>query len=327
MNRKVSFTGNGTEKDFSKKENLTSSSLPKDIDKTPKSDIIFKILFGNPKKPALLIDLLNSIIKADAPITHVSIEKTELTPEFLGKRGVRLDILAQTSDNRIINIEIQKHDEHNMISRSMFHWSKLFSGQAVVSEKYEDLKRTVCINILNFSMMDDKRFWHKYFVKDEETNEKLTDLLELHFFELPKIKKMPSEGSIMFWLEFINDPESKKIAGRYQEKKVYAEAREAYYRAIADPEVQELLRIRDKAEKDYLDAIARAADKATKKAEEKAKKREKQLVEKAEKEKKQLEEKAKAEKIESAKTALSMGLSVDQVSKITGLSLDEVKKL
>ena len=297
--------------------------LSKDIDKTPKSDIIFKILFGNPKKPALLIDLLNSVIETEKPITHVNIEKTELNPEFLGKRGVRLDVLAYTSDNRIINIEIQKHDEHNMISRSMFHWSKLFSGQAVVSERYEDLKRTVCINILNFSMLKDKRFWHKYFVKDDETNEKLTDLLELHFFELPKIKKEPAEGSVMFWLEFINNPESKKIAGRYQEKKIYAEARDAYYRAIADPEVQELLRIMDKAEKDYQDSVARAEDRVRKEAEEEKA----ELIKKAEEEKAELKAKAYAEKRESAMRFLKMGLSVKQVAEGSGLSLDEINEI
>ena len=316
MRKKESSSIEGVVHSDSVEESMYSNSLSKNIDKTPKSDVIFKILFGNPKKPELLIDLLNSIIETQTPITHVEIKKTELTPEFLGQRGVRLDVLAQTSENQIINIEIQKHDEHNMINRSMFHWSKLFSGQAVVSERYEDLKRTVCINILNFSIKDDDRFWHKYFVKDEETNERLTDLLELHFFELTKINKVPTRGSVMFWLEFINNPESKKIADRYQEKKIYEEAREAYYRAIADPEVQELLRIRDKAEKDYLDAIARAEDRAIKKEQAKA-----------EKEKKQLEEKALKEKIESAKTALTMGLSVEQVAKITGLSPEEIQKL
>ena len=316
---------------MNRKEKVMSSFLSKDIDRTPKSDIIFKILFGNPKKPNLLIDLLNSVIETDFPITHVNIKKTELTPEFLGKRGVRLDVLAQTSDDRIINIEIQKHDEHNMINRSMFHWSKLFSGQAVVSERYEDLKRTVCINILNFSMLKDKRFWHKYFVKDDETNEKLTDLLELHFFELPKIKKEPAKGSVMFWLEFINNPESKKIAGRYQEKKVYAEARDAYYRAIADPEVQELLRIRDKAEKDYTDALARRKEKGEKLGAEreraKAEKEKAELKAEAEKEKAELKAKSDAEKRESAKKMLLRGLEASDIADIIGLSLDEINEI
>ena len=268
------------------------------IDKTPKSDVIFKILFGDPKHPRLLLHLLNAVVETEFPITHVDIQKTELTPEFLGQRGVRLDILAKTTEGCFINIEIQKHDEHNMISRSLFHWSKLFSGQAVVSEKYEDLKRTICINIMNFSLFTDKRYWHKDFLIDSETNEKLTDLLEIHFLELPKVRKLPTEGAIMFWMEFINNPESEKIKDLYKTEKVYEEAKEAYYRIIADPEVQELLRIRDKAEKDYQDALAR------KKA-----------------------EGANEKAIAVAKKMLSMGLSIEQVAEATSLSVDDIQKL
>ncbi len=301
-------------------DNFGVDSLSKNIDQTPKSDVVFKILFGNPKHPRLLLHLLNSVVETSSPITHIDIRKTELTPEFLGQKGVRLDILAKTSEGCLINIELQKQDEHNMIHRSMFHWSKLFSGQAVVSERYEDLKRTICINILNFSLFKDKRFWHKHFVTDSETNERLTDLLELHFLELPKVKKLPTESPIMFWLEFINDPDSKKIEHMYGTEAVYQEARVAYHRAIADPEVQELLRIRDKAEKDYSDALARRQEKGEKIGAEKERK-------KAEKEKKQLVEKAKAEKIESAKNLLKAGISAEIVASSLGLSLGEVKKL
>jgi len=285
------------------------SSLSKNIDQTPKSDVVFKILFGNPKHPRLLLHLLNAVVETSSPITHVDIKKTELTPEFLGQRGVRLDILAKTSEGCLINIELQKQDEHNMIHRSMFHWSKLFSGQAVVSERYEDLKRTICINILNFSLFKDKRFWHKHFVTDSETNERLTDLLELHFLEVPKVRKLPTKSPIMFWLEFINDPNSKKIEHMYETEAVYQEARVAYRRAIADPEVQELIRIRDKAEKDYFDALARRQEKGEKIG--------------AEREQK----KAKAEKIESAKKMISKGLSIEDISDFTGLSIEEIKKL
>ena len=318
MNRKVSQKNAGEVK--LNEDNFGVNSVSKNIDQTPKSDVVFKILFGNPKHPRLSLHLLNSIVETRSPITHIDIRNTELTPEFLGQKGVRLDILAKTSDGCLINIELRKQDEHNMIHRSMFHWSKLFSGQAVVSERYEDLKRTVCINILNFSLFKDKRFWHKHFVTDSETNKRLTDLFELHFLELPKVKKLPTESPIMFWLEFINDPDSKKIEHMYGTEAVYQEARVAYHRAIADPEVQELLRIRDKAEKDYLDALARRQKKGEKLGAEKERK-------KAEKEKKELVEKAKAEKIESAKRALSMGLTVDQVSKITSLSIKEIKGL
>jgi len=73
--------------------NFRADFLSKNIDQTPKSDVVFKILFGNPKHPRLLLHLLNAVVETSSPITHVDIKKTELTPEFLGQRGVRLDIL------------------------------------------------------------------------------------------------------------------------------------------------------------------------------------------------------------------------------------------
>ena len=90
---------------------------------------------------------------------------------------------------------------------------------------------------------------------------------------------------------------------------IYSEAKEAYEKAIADPEVQELIRVREKAEMDYKDAMARNYDKG--RAEERAK---------AEKEK-------LAEKIEMAKNFLKMGLSIEQVSQGTGLSIKEIEAL
>lgn len=102
----------------------------------------------------------------------------------------------------------------------------------------------------------------------------------------------------MFWMEFINNPESEKIRDLYQTEEIYEEAKEAYYRVIADPEVQELLRIRDKAEKDYQDALAR---------------------------KKEEGENKKA--VEVAKKMLAKSVDFADISEFTGLTMDEISKL
>ena len=286
----------------------------KGIDMTPKSDVIFKILFGNQKHSRLLIHLLNAIIRDESPITEVEIKQTELTPEFLGQRGVRLDILAKTEKGRLINVEIQKKNEHNMVERSLFHWSRVFSGQAFVSERYENLKKTICINIMAFRLFEDGRFWRRGVFSDSETQERLVDLLEIHFLELPKIKKMPADSPLMFWLEFINNPESEKIKNMYTLEAVYEEAKKAYSHAIADPAIQEMIRVREKAEMDYRSAMANARIKghAEGHAEGRAEGR-------AEGEKKKA--------IETARNLLAMNLSVEQISQATGLSIEEVKSL
>ena len=287
-------------------ELIESDLVDKNIDKTPKSDVIFKILFGNPKHPRLLLRMLNAIIENPQPITAVEIKQTELTPEFVGQRGVRLDVLAKTLDGQLINVEIQKNNEHNMVPRSLFHCAKIFSGQAVISEKYEDLKRTVCINIMNFKLFDDSRYWHKNWVTDSETHEKLTDLLELHFLEIPKIKKLQPNSELLFWLEFINDPFSDKIKGMYELEEVYAEAKSAYEKAIADPKVREMLRVREKAEMDYKDAMVRNYDKG---------------------EKAGIEKGAHNAKIETARNLLKVGVDINVIATAVGLSIEEIEKI
>ena len=300
---------------------IESGISERNIDKTPKSDIIFKILFGDQKHPRLLIHLLNSIIKDPKPITSVEIKQTELTPEFVGQRGVRLDVLAKTSDGKLINVEIQKHNEHNMIQRSLFHCAKIFSGQAVVSEKYEDLKRTICINIMNFKLFDDARYWRRDWLSDSETHERLTDLLEIHFLELPKIRQVPADSPMLFWMEFINDPFSDKIQDMYALEEIYSEAKLAYEKTIADPSVRELLRIREKADMDYKDAMARNYEKGEKIGIEKG-------IEKGRAEERAKAEAEKhAEKIETAKRLLSIGLSVEQIASATGLPAATIESL
>lgn len=275
------------------------------IDKTPKNDVIFKILFADPKHPKLLIALLNGVLKPKDPIVAVSIQSPELKKEYLMQRGVRLDILATDEKGEIINIEMQKKDEHNMRERAVFHCSRLFAGQAEVSDKYEDLKKTTVISVLNFNLFDNDSYWNKFFLMNPETKERLTDLVEIHFLEIPKARKKGVKDPLEFWLKFIDNPEADEIKHSYLWDEVFKEATECYKKVIADPETQELIRIREKAEMDYNSRMYAETEKARKEEREKAKK----------------------EKFEMARRMLAMGLSLEQVAQISGLSAKEIENL
>ena len=49
----------------------------------------------------------------------------------------RLDIVATTDANVKINIEIQLKNEYNMVKRTLFYWSKLYSSQIDSSDGYD----------------------------------------------------------------------------------------------------------------------------------------------------------------------------------------------
>ena len=103
-----------------------------------------------------------------------------------------MDIKAKTNKGELINIEIQIKDEHNMVKRSLYYWSKMFESQLTEGQKYDKLAKTICINILNFKCLNTKEAHSIYRLKEINTNEELTDIQELHFIELPistKLKK------------------------------------------------------------------------------------------------------------------------------------------
>ncbi|MDR3224411.1 MAG: Rpn family recombination-promoting nuclease/putative transposase, partial [Holosporales bacterium] len=64
------------------------------MDLTPKKDVIFKMIFTDPEHPMVLVHFLNSVIKPKSLIKNIEIKSTELTPEYVEKKGVRLDIVA-----------------------------------------------------------------------------------------------------------------------------------------------------------------------------------------------------------------------------------------
>ena len=97
----------------------------------PKMDFVFKNIFGSEKHPNILISFLNATLKPKDLITAVEIKNTDLNKGYIEDKFSRLDVKATTSNNEIINIQIQLKNEYNMIKRSLFYWSKLYSEQLI----------------------------------------------------------------------------------------------------------------------------------------------------------------------------------------------------
>ena len=152
----------------------------------PKMDFVFKNIFGSEKNPKILISFLNATLKPKDLITSVEIKNTDINKNYLEDKFSRLDVKATTSNDEIINIEIQLKNEYNMIKRSLYYWSKLYSEQLNEGEDYSLLKRTICINILNFKYLKTRMFQSDYRKKEIHTNEELTDIEENHFIENEK---------------------------------------------------------------------------------------------------------------------------------------------
>ena len=234
----------------------------------PKIDFVFKKIFGSEKHPGVLISFLNAVLKPKNNITDVEIKNTDIDKSYIEDKFLRLDVKAVTSKNEIINIEIQLKNEYNMIQRSLYYWSKLYEEQLEEGDRYDKLCRTVCINILDFKYLKNDRFHNGYRLKEIETNEELTDLEEIHFIEIPKLKKINSEKDIVDvlegWVEFLRDPESEVVRKLEMTNKEIREAKDELYRLSRNSKERELYYLREKSLRDEISALANAKEKGLK---------------------------------------------------------------
>ncbi|MEG1285585.1 MAG: Rpn family recombination-promoting nuclease/putative transposase, partial [Romboutsia sp.] len=232
---------------------------------SPKIDFVFKKIFGSQEHPKVLISFLNAVLKPIIAIVEVEIKNSDIEKEYIEDKFSRLDVKAKTSNNEIINIEIQLKNEYNMIQRSLYYWSKLYEEQLTEGDRYDKLCRTVCINILDFKYLKNDRFHNGYRLKEIETNEELTDLEEIHFIEIPKLKKLEKSDKVVDllegWVEFLRDPESEVVRKLEMSNIEIREAKDELYRLSRSSKERELYFMREKSLKDEMSALANAEEK------------------------------------------------------------------
>nr|WP_288306480.1 Rpn family recombination-promoting nuclease/putative transposase [uncultured Romboutsia sp.] len=280
----------------------------------PKIDFVFKKIFGSEENPKILIGFLNAVLKPIIPIVEVEIKNTDIEKVHVEDKFSRLDVKAKTSNQEIINIEIQLKNEYNMIQRSLYYWSKLYEEQLGDGDRYDKLCRTVCINILDFKYLKNDRFHNGYRLKEIETNEELTDIEEIHFIEIPKLKKLNSEEEVVdmleAWVEFLRDPESEVVRKLEMSNSEIREAKDKLYKLSMDEKERELYFLREKSIKDEISALANAEEKGIQIGIEQG-----------------IKQGIQREKIETVLRLKSLGLNVEQIAKGTCITETEVENI
>ena len=269
---------------------------------SPKVDFVFKKIFGNEKHPNILISFLNAVIKPTDLIKSVQIKNTDIEKEHIEDKYSRLDIKAITNNGEYINIEIQVKNEYNMIKRSLYYWSKMYEGQLTKGQDYDTLSRTICINILDFKYLKNDNFHNCYRLKEKNTNEELTDVMELHFIEIPKLRKLENSEDISdmleAWITFIESPTSELIDKLEMSSDEIKEAKEELLRLSGNDKERERYEKRFESLLEQNSLLANAERKG---------------------------ENRKA--IEIAKNLIKNGLDNELIKNTTGLSLEVIKEL
>lgn len=235
---------------------------------SPFNDFIFKKLFGTSGNEALLKPFLNAIfLDKDLPLVEelTILENRELVRDFFEEKLGVIAVHAKTMTGEIINIEVQLWNEYNIVKRTLFYWSKLYTAEIKRGQKYKVLPKVITINILDFNYFDEK--WvHLLFRPTADVDSTLImNELEIHFIQLPAFRKNHEKNfktdELERWLSFltrtINDEELEELLVTNKDiSKAYDEIKHL----LSDEEVVAIAEARERQYLDYTSAIEGAHD-------------------------------------------------------------------
>jgi predicted transposase/invertase (TIGR01784 family) len=135
-------------------------------------------------------------------------------------------------------------------------------------------------------------------MREDETNEILTDIEEIHFIEILKLKEYREDSPVTWWVEFIRNPHSEIVKKIGEFEPVIKEAVKMFDIVRSDPTTQELMRIMNDGECDYNSAICEAETKG------------------------RMEEKR-----EMVQNLLRNKVDINAIASSSGLSVSEIEKL
>ena len=127
---------------------------------------------------------------------------------------------------------MQVVNQNDIEKRILFYWSKLYISGIKSGEDYNKLKKTISILLLNHELPNLKEILKghtEWKIREKHfKNTVLTEMLEVHIIELPKVKRIIKTDNIFkedetfkIWTKFLlmpNELEEKEIAKKLLSK-------------------------------------------------------------------------------------------------------------
>ena len=183
-------------------------------------DFVFKRLFGSEANKDVLISFLNVLLE-DVEIENVDFIPTEHLGMTEDDRKVIFDISCSCMDGRTFIIEMQKGYQKHFRKRAVYYTTYPISQQGrMAHDKYlrekaaaqhvdvkfnwdYDLTPVTVVAILNFQFEHDddwprEKYHSSYRLREDGSNEIMTDVLRFVFLELGRFKKRIWELETVF---------------------------------------------------------------------------------------------------------------------------------
>lgn len=292
-------------------------------------DFAFKQLFGTSGSEDILIGFLNAMLadSLESPIHSLQFEDPHLHREHKNDKLSILDVSATIDTGTKINIEIQLNNNHDILKRSLFYWSKLYSSQFKKGMPYNSLHKTITINLLNFFMFQEYEEFHTTGkLWNMQQQQLLSDDIEIHVIEIPKLmqqwreeKVNPWEDSFVRWLLLLPANEDEHLTHTLEaiaidQDPILQKAMDKWEHMSQDASFRQAYEAREKILMDEAAGIAYALNKGREQG------REEGLQE-------GIQKGVEKGKIQLIHGMHKNGMPKEDIAKFTGLSIEDIQKL
>jgi predicted transposase/invertase (TIGR01784 family) len=224
----------------------------------PKLDVVFKLLFADERNKPLLLSLLAAFLDPSSPIEDVTVLNPETPKETVLTKGAVLDLRARMKDGRLVDIEMQTTPHAAFISRGLFYWAKVYASQLSRGDDHAGLRPVISILLLNFSVLQTVRYHSVFHLLETHEHERLTDDLEIHLLELPKLPRSTAatgDPEVLRWGQFFAAETDQQLEQLAMSDANINQAKAALERLSLDPAAQELARDRELAAWNYKETM------------------------------------------------------------------------
>lgn len=204
-----------------------------------------------------------------------------------------------------MDIELQIRDNRNLEERTTFYSAKTMSRETERGKKYEDIKKVIMVNILDYELLGfDEYVSETAIVLDKHREYEVLKGIKWYFIELPKFRKMHPDMNdrLNQWLAFIDDYDRGLIKMAEKKNKTLEKARVEMDYLTGDAAVRRMAELREKWEMDRNSELYYAKTKGK-------------------------EEGIKEEKIQIAKKMIKENIAIEVIEKLTELTKEEIEEI
>jgi predicted transposase/invertase (TIGR01784 family) len=284
----------------------------------PTNDWVFKLLFGDERHKENTVALLKSFLDLPEEEFDITFMDTALKPESEEDKAGIVDLKLNTRSGWVIDVEIQVNPFPCLEKRISFYKSKLIVEQIGEGERYDVIRRVICVCILDYTLFPEtKEYLNRFRFYNPENGLCLDMPEEIYIVELPKVPAESDGRAVWDWMQFLKGKRKEDFEMVAERNAEVRGAVNTLYRLSEDPEVRAQMEYREKARRDHATLLYAAVQEGEARGEARGRVLGEALGE------------ARGEarsRAEIARSMKSLGLSAEVIEKITGLGLEAIRQ-